>query len=73
LGSIPNWPARRYLNMTKFDLQIDKKAEMMRISIDGKNVFLGNYWDFDMPNTLIKLLKSINNMDLDIVYKDIEV
>lgn len=34
----------------------DNETEMLRIEINNKCVFEGNYWDFNRPKDIIELL-----------------
>lgn len=43
---------------------IDYDTEMLRIVIEEKCIFEGNFWDFDRPEDILKILKTTTNVEL---------
>jgi hypothetical protein len=56
--------------VAKVIVETDKDSEMLSIIVDGKQNFYGNYWDFDRPHDIIKLLSSIAEIEVKVVEKD---
>jgi hypothetical protein len=47
--------------MSKVKILKDESVEMMKIVLDEKVLFEGNYWDFNRdPDGLLKFLKKLN-------------
>lgn len=47
--------------MSKIKILKDESVEMMKIVLDEKVLFEGNYWDFSRdPDELLKFLKKLN-------------
>lgn len=56
--------------MSKVIIEKDESSEMLSIFINDVQSFYGNYWDFDRPEDIIKLLNSIPELEIELVNKD---
>lgn len=59
--------------MDNVKVEVDNLAEVLRIEVNDKIIFLGNYWDFDVPSSLIKLLVNMPGIRLNVLDKEIKV
>mgnify|MGYP000875174362 CR=1 FL=1 len=42
-------------------IKIDQNCEMLEIYEGEKRLFVGNYWDFNRPNDIVKLLGKLGH------------
>ncbi len=60
-------------NQQKILILVDTEDEMLSIQVDDQSIFYGNFWDFNRPQDIIKLLQNINGLNLKVGFKKIEV
>jgi len=58
--------------MNNIEIINDTNSEMLSTKVNGNTIFFGNYWDFNVPEDISKLLKSVETINLTEENKSIE-
>jgi len=59
--------------INKVEFIRDEEYEMLKIKVNGKQVFFGNYWDFCVPDDIVDLLDELTHTEIKEIEERIEV